>query len=209
VSTPTTTRPLDQKATLGRRNDRECGADRYLGRGAVKLNPAFRRKAIGTPSGKSPLLLSQSSCRSIRKSTTCSKTACRCRFRNNRGESVKRRLRVFDFDEPDNNPFPDCARAVVRGVLYRRRRDLVGSVNGIPLPSWNSRTSIEISAPPYERKLPITRTPCHIFPPQRFHRIWAFEWMPPAGPRLPVHSHSHQVTDGTASWWKRCGTVSL
>jgi type I site-specific restriction-modification system R (restriction) subunit len=54
-------------------------------------------------------------------------------FRNDKGELVKRRLRVFDFNEPTNNHFLAVRELWVRGALYRRRADLMGFVNGIPL----------------------------------------------------------------------------
>ena len=54
-------------------------------------------------------------------------------FRNDRGERERRRLRVLDFDEPDNNDFLAVRELWVRGDLYRKRADLVGFVNGLPL----------------------------------------------------------------------------
>ena len=54
-------------------------------------------------------------------------------FRNEKGELVKRRLRVFDFNEPANNHFLAVRELWVKGDLYRRRADVVGFVNGIPL----------------------------------------------------------------------------
>jgi len=54
-------------------------------------------------------------------------------FRNERGDLVKRRLRIFDFDRPENNHFLCVRELWVRGDLYRRRADIVGFVNGIPL----------------------------------------------------------------------------
>ena len=43
------------------------------------------------------------------------------------------RLRVFDFDNPRNNHFLCVWELWVRGDLYRRRADIVGFVNGLPL----------------------------------------------------------------------------
>lgn len=54
-------------------------------------------------------------------------------FHNDRGELTKDRLRVFDFDTPEKNDFLCVRELWVRGVLYRRRADIVGFVNGIPL----------------------------------------------------------------------------
>ena len=46
---------------------------------------------------------------------------------------MQQRLRVFDFDEPANNHFLCVRELWVRGDLYRRRADIVGFVNGLPL----------------------------------------------------------------------------
>ena len=54
-------------------------------------------------------------------------------FRNDKGERVKDRLRVFDFTNPENNHFLAVRELWVQGNLYRRRADIIGFVNGIPL----------------------------------------------------------------------------
>jgi len=54
-------------------------------------------------------------------------------FRNDKGERVRQRLRVIDFTTPTNNEFLCVRELWVRGDLYRRRADIVGFVNGLPL----------------------------------------------------------------------------
>jgi type I restriction enzyme R subunit len=54
-------------------------------------------------------------------------------FRGQKGRVQKRRLRVFDFENPENNHFMIVRELWVQGRIYRRRPDLVGFVNGIPL----------------------------------------------------------------------------
>ena len=54
-------------------------------------------------------------------------------YRDDRGRRTKRRLRVLDFDHPENNHFLCVREMWVRGDLYRRRPDIVGFVNGLPL----------------------------------------------------------------------------
>ena len=58
---------------------------------------------------------------------------CGSAFRNREDELVHQRLRVLDFDEPANNHFLCVRELWVRGSLYRRRADIVGFVNGLPL----------------------------------------------------------------------------
>ena len=42
-------------------------------------------------------------------------------------------MRVFNFDDPQNNHFLAIKELKIHGELYRRRTDIVGFVNGIPL----------------------------------------------------------------------------
>lgn len=54
-------------------------------------------------------------------------------YQNEKGELVKKKLRVFDFDNPLSNEFLAVRQFEVVGDLYNRRPDVVGFVNGIPL----------------------------------------------------------------------------
>lgn len=54
-------------------------------------------------------------------------------FRNEEGQVETRRLRVFDFETPEANHFLIVRELWVKGRLYRRRPDILGFVNGIPL----------------------------------------------------------------------------
>lgn len=49
------------------------------------------------------------------------------------GETEKKRAAVIDFHDPDNNKFLAIKELKIYGELYRRRTDIVGFVNGIPL----------------------------------------------------------------------------
>lgn len=49
------------------------------------------------------------------------------------GETEEVRARVVDFDAPDNNEFLCVRELWVQGAIYRRRADIVGFVNGMPL----------------------------------------------------------------------------
>ena len=54
-------------------------------------------------------------------------------YRDENDERKRERLRLFDFNEPENNHFLCVRELWVRGELYRRRADVVGFVNGLPL----------------------------------------------------------------------------
>lgn len=54
-------------------------------------------------------------------------------FTNDEGELEKRKLQVFDFENPSNNNFLAVRQLEVVGELYNRRPDIIGFVNGVPL----------------------------------------------------------------------------
>ena len=54
-------------------------------------------------------------------------------FQNQNGELVKKRLKVFNFEDPYDNEFIAVRQLEIAGDLYNRRPDIVGFVNGIPL----------------------------------------------------------------------------
>jgi type I restriction enzyme R subunit len=49
------------------------------------------------------------------------------------GELMPERIRVIDWDTPANNHFLLVSQLWVTGEVYKRRPDLVGFVNGLPL----------------------------------------------------------------------------
>jgi type I restriction enzyme R subunit len=55
------------------------------------------------------------------------------RFRNEDGVEVEETVRVIDWNEPENNDFFVVQQLWVMGELHKRRTDLVGFVNGLPL----------------------------------------------------------------------------
>lgn len=54
-------------------------------------------------------------------------------YQDDKGVLQKKRLKVFDFDNPAGNHFLAVRQFEVMGNLYNRRPDVVGFVNGIPL----------------------------------------------------------------------------
>lgn len=54
-------------------------------------------------------------------------------FQNDAGEEVAETVRVIDWNTPANNDFFLASQFWVSGSIYKRRADLVGFVNGLPL----------------------------------------------------------------------------
>ena len=86
------------------------------------------------------------------------------KFRGPNGEEKQDRVRLIDWNNPENNGFFLVSQFWVNGTLYRRRPDLVGFVNGIPLvlvelksPTENIRRGYEDNLRDYRDTIP------HIF----------------------------------------------
>lgn len=62
-------------------------------------------------------------------------------FRNEQGERVRDRLRVFDFDEPTRNPFPACASCGCRATSNAGGRTSSASLTVCRCCSSSARTS--------------------------------------------------------------------
>jgi type I restriction enzyme R subunit len=54
-------------------------------------------------------------------------------YRTPTGEEKHEQLDVIDFDTPENNHFLAVRELWIKGDIYRRRPDLIGFVNGLPL----------------------------------------------------------------------------
>ncbi len=122
------------ESLLGRSSDREVVLTRYLREKLVELNPGLPREAYDDAVRQ---IVATSAMQSMvatnREKYDLVRDGVQVTFRNDRGERVRQRLRVFDFAEPANNHFLCVRELWVRGDLYRRRADIVGFVNGLPL----------------------------------------------------------------------------
>ena len=120
--------------TLGRASDREVVLTRYLREKLVELNPGLPEDAYDDAVRQIvTIAATQKPFATNREKYALVKDGVQVTFRNAKGERVKQRLRLFDFDTPENNHFLCVRELWVRGELYRRRADIVGFVNGLPL----------------------------------------------------------------------------
>ncbi|MBD9443740.1 type I restriction endonuclease subunit R [Pseudomonas sp. PDM04] len=125
---------LGKEGTLGRTNETEVVLNRYLGQKLIDLNPGLPMEAyedalriVNEHSSSSVLLATN------REKDNLHKNGVEISFRDEKGERVKKRLRLFDFDNPSANHFLVVRELWIKGDLYRRRADIVCFVNGIPL----------------------------------------------------------------------------
>ena len=119
---------------LGRNSDREVVLTRILREKLAELNPnlpdATYEDAIRQITST---VASQTIASTNREKHDLVRDGVQVTFRNAKGERVRDRLRLVDFTEPDNNHFLCVRELWIRGDLYRRRADIIGFVNGLPL----------------------------------------------------------------------------
>lgn len=125
---------LGPEGTLGRLSEKEVVLTRYLGEALIRLNPglpdaAYKdalRQILETPTTQNLLQINRDKYELV-------KNGVQVQYRDASNDLVKKRLRVIDFDNPDNNHFLCVRELKVKGDLYNRRPDIVGFVNGLPL----------------------------------------------------------------------------
>jgi len=119
---------------LGRSSDREVVLTRSLRTKLQELNPGLPDAAYDDAVRQvTTTLTAQSLISTNREKYDLLRDGVTATFRNDKGEVVKQRLNLIHFDDPDKNEFLCVRELWVRGDLYRRRADIVGFVNGIPL----------------------------------------------------------------------------
>lgn len=119
---------------LGRKDETEIVLTRYLGESLQRLNPGLPSDAYQAAVRKiTEATVSQSLLHTNRERYETLRDGVVVEFRDTKGELKKERLRVFDFDNPENNHFLAVRELWIKGALYRRRADIIGFVNGIPL----------------------------------------------------------------------------
>lgn len=122
------------KSLLGRSSDREVVLIRILRSKLIQLNSGLPDAAYDDAVRQiTAVVASQTIVATNREKYGLMRDGVSVTFRNHKGERVRDRLKVFDFAEPENNDFLCVRELWVRGDLYRRRADIVGFVNGLPL----------------------------------------------------------------------------
>jgi type I restriction enzyme R subunit len=122
------------KGTLGRQDETEIVLRRYLGEALIKLNPGLPAEAYQAAIREiTQATVAQSLLHSNREKYLLLRDGVQVPYRDGKGTSKKARLKVFDFDTPENNHFLCVRELWIKGELYRRRADIVGFVNGLPL----------------------------------------------------------------------------
>ena len=123
-----------EKGLLGREDKSEVILKRYLLKALEKFNPGLPNVAYQHAIDQISEKAADKALVQINKDKyTLFTKGVDVSFTNEKGELVKKKLQVFDFDNPTENDFLAVRQLEVVGELYNRRPDIVGFVNGIPL----------------------------------------------------------------------------
>jgi len=122
-----------ENSLLGREDKTEVVLKRYLLKALKNLNPNHPEQAYE----QAIELITQNVAdktlgRINKKKTDYLKNGVPVSYTNTKGELIRQKLKVFDFDNYNNNQFLAVRQLEVLGELYLRRPDVVGFVNGIP-----------------------------------------------------------------------------
>lgn len=123
-----------EEALLGRDNKTEVVLERHLLAALKRYNPdlpelAYKRameKIVQKEAGKNLAQQNKTKYQLLKNGVEVS-------YSNDQGKTEKKTLRVFDYKDYTNNDFLAVRQLEVSGVLYNRRPDFIGFVNGIPL----------------------------------------------------------------------------
>ena len=120
--------------TLGRENKSEIILQKYLIPNLKKLNPNLPEKVYKEAYN---IILEKQSGKKLDKINKekyqLFKSGIKINYTNSEDELTTINLKVFDFDNFNNNHFLAVRQFEVQGELYLRRPDIVGFINGIPL----------------------------------------------------------------------------
>jgi type I restriction enzyme R subunit len=119
---------------LGRENKSEVILSRYLLQALEKLNPGLPKTAYDQAIEQVSQKAADKTLGKINKEKfEFLKNGVPVRYTNDKGELVKKKLKIFNFNNYEDNHFLAVRQLEVLGDLYNRRPDVVGFVNGVPL----------------------------------------------------------------------------
>lgn len=128
------TERLGKNGTFGRESYKEILLVRYFREALKKLNPWITEDQITEAQKALENRLSTSSLLQVNEEKYfLIRDGIPVTVKKPNGQTEKRNAVVIDFGNPGNNYFLAIKELKIYGELYRRRTDIVGFVNGIPL----------------------------------------------------------------------------
>ena len=128
------TEVLGENGTLGRKDYHEIVLWRYVDTALRKLNPWITDTQIMEARQTLSSHLSSASLLQINEEKYFMiRDGIPVTVKKPNGKTEEKKAVVIDFNNPDNNHFLAVKEMKIHGDLYRRRTDIVGFVNGLPL----------------------------------------------------------------------------
>ena len=128
------TEVLGENGTFSRKSYKEVLLSRYFRTALQKLNPWMNETQIAQAQEKMESRLSTSSLTQINEEKYfLIRDGIPVTVRQPNGRTETKTAAVIDFKNPRENHFLAVKEMKIHGDLYRRRTDIVGFVNGIPL----------------------------------------------------------------------------
>ncbi len=128
------TEVLGENGTFGRRSYQEILLSRYFRNALQRLNPWINDLQIAEAERLMTSRLSTASLLQINEEKYgYIRDGIPVTVKRPDGKTETKRAAVIDFQNPDANEFLAIKELKIHGDLYRRRTDIVGFVNGIPL----------------------------------------------------------------------------
>lgn len=128
------TEVLGEDGTFGRRSYKEILLVRYFREALRRLNPWITEAQIGEALQKMESRLSTASLMQVNEEKyRLIRDGIPVTGKKPDGTDDPKTALVIDFQHPENNYFLAVKELKIHGDLYRRRTDIVGFVNGIPL----------------------------------------------------------------------------
>lgn len=128
------TEKLGKDGTFGRTSYREILLTRYFRQALQRLNPWLTSAQLDEAQKKMEQHLSTASLIQINEEKyALIRDGIPVTIKRPGGRTEEKKAAVIDFQNPDNNHFLAIKELKIHGDLYRRRTDIVGFVNGIPL----------------------------------------------------------------------------
>jgi len=128
------TEVLGENGTFGRESYKEILLTRYFKEALKKFNPWINENQIIEARQVLEKRLSISSLLQVNEEKYfLIRDGIPVTVKKPNGQTETKKAAVIDFQNPDNNYFLAIKELKIHGDLYRRRTDIVGFVNGIPL----------------------------------------------------------------------------
>ena len=128
------TEKLGENGTFGRKSYKEILLARYFREALLRLNPWITPAQMDEAQRTLEHRLSTASLLQINEEKySLIRDGIPVSVKKPGGRTETKYAAVLDFRNPDNNHFLAIKELKIHGDLYRRRTDIVGFVNGIPL----------------------------------------------------------------------------